>query len=152
KRKCESLRSRAGVTANPAEPRTELKGPQDETSAQDEASIHVGPEMDPETEMFVNQAITDVDLYSSYGLTERALELLDTVLQRVPQHTGALERLLDLNVGLNNEKRTLELAAQLEKIYEDAGHKTAAERFADLRRRFERAAAQKSTTQENPAS
>jgi tetratricopeptide (TPR) repeat protein len=94
--------------------------------------------LDEETRLFVSQALTDVDLYSSYGLTQKALDLLDIVLQRAPNHTVALERLLDLSLGLGDETRTVELAARLEQIYGEYGDKTAAERFADLRRRFER--------------
>jgi tetratricopeptide (TPR) repeat protein len=48
--------------------------------------------------------------------------------------------LLDHYVGAGDEKRTAELAAQLEQIHTERGNLTAAERFTDLRRRFEKAA------------
>ena len=66
--------------------------------------------------------------------------MLEVVLQRVPGHAQTLERLLDLYVGAGDEKRTAELAAQLEQIHTERGNVTAAERFTDLRRRFEKAA------------
>ena len=45
---------------------------------------------------YIAQALTDVDLFSSYGLTQKATHLLENVLQRAPRHTPTLERLLDL--------------------------------------------------------
>jgi pilus assembly protein FimV len=98
------------------------------------------PEMAEETEHYIAQALTDVDLFSSYGLTQKATHLLENVLQRAPRHVPTLERLLDLYLGAGNERRTAELAAQLEQIHVERGDLLAAERFTELRKRFERAA------------
>ena len=98
------------------------------------------PVLDEETQRFVTQALTDIDLFSSYGLTQKAIDLLEVVLQRVPGHAPTLERLLDHYLGEGNEKRTAELAAELEQIHTERGNTAAAERFADLRQRFDRAA------------
>ncbi|MGH9711147.1 MAG: tetratricopeptide repeat protein, partial [Candidatus Acidiferrales bacterium] len=95
--------------------------------------------LDDETQRFVTQALTDVDLFSSYGLTQKATQLLDNILQRVPGHAPTLERLLDLNLGAGDDRRTAELAAQLEQIYTERGDTKNAERFTELRRRFQRA-------------
>jgi len=95
--------------------------------------------LDDETQRFVSQALTDVDLFSSYGLTQKAIQLLDNILQRVPGHAPTLERLLDLNLGAGDDRRTAELAAQLEQIYTQRGDSINAERFTELRRRFQRA-------------
>src|SRR5271169_4024242 len=43
-------------------------------------------------------------------------------------------------LGAGNERRTAELAAQLEAIYREKGESQRAERFADLHRRYSRAA------------
>ena len=99
------------------------------------------PTLDEDTQRYVTQALTDVDLFSSYGLSQKAVQLLETVLQRVPHHTPTLERLLDLCVGAGNERRTAEIAARLEKIYADRGDASNADRFGEFRRRFQRAAA-----------
>jgi tetratricopeptide (TPR) repeat protein len=99
------------------------------------------PTLDDESALFVSQALTDVDLFSSYGLTQKAMELLETVLQRMPRHPVILERLLDLCLGLGDDRRTAELSSQLEQIHREQGNTPAADRFAELRRRFERAAA-----------
>lgn len=94
------------------------------------------PFLDQDTQQFVTQALTDIDLFSSYGLTQKAIDLLEVVLQRVPGHAQTLERLLDLYLGAGDEKRTAELAAELEQIHAERGNATAAERFADLRQRY----------------
>jgi tetratricopeptide (TPR) repeat protein len=93
-----------------------------------------------ELQRYVQQALTDVDLFSSYNLTQKAIDLLETVLKRAPGHPLALEKLLDLSLGAGNERRTAELAAQLEAIYKEKGETQRAERFADLQRRYSRAA------------
>ena len=96
--------------------------------------------LDEETQRYVAQALTDVDLFSSYGLTQKATQLLENVLQRAPRHTPTLERLLDLYLGAGNERRTAELASQLEQIHRERGDSVNAERFAELRKRFQKVA------------
>ncbi len=108
--------------------------------AQTPALVIPEPPLDEETQVFVSQALTDVDLFSSYGLTQKALDLLETVLQRAPRHTATIEKLLDMYLGAGDDRRTAELAAQLEQIYTQRGDTAHAERFAELRRRFQRVA------------
>jgi tetratricopeptide (TPR) repeat protein len=98
------------------------------------------PPLDDETQRVVMQALTDVDLFSSYGLTQKAIELLEEVRQRAPSHAPILERLLDMHLGAGEERRTADLAAQLEQIWLSRGDRERAERFTELRRRFDRAA------------
>lgn len=95
--------------------------------------------LDEDTQRFVSQALTDVDLLSSYGLTQKAIQLLETILQRVPKHAPSLERLLDISLGTGDDRQTAELAAQLEQVYAQRGDAVNAERFTELRRRFQRA-------------
>jgi pilus assembly protein FimV len=96
--------------------------------------------LDEETQRYISQALTDVDLFSSYGLTQKATHLLENVLQRAPRHTPTLERLLDLYLGAGNERRTAEMASQLEQIHRERGDTVNAERFSELRQRFQKAA------------
>ena len=96
--------------------------------------------VDDETQKFIAQSLTDVDLFASYGLTQKAIGLLEAVLRRAPRHTPTLEKLLDFVLGAGDDRRTAELAARLEKIYGDHGDARNTERFAELRRRFQRAA------------
>jgi len=96
--------------------------------------------IDEETQRYIAQALTDVDLFSSYGLTQKATHLLENVLQRAPRHTPTLERLLDLHLGAGNDRRTAELAAQLEQIHRERNDAVNADRFAELRQRYSKVA------------
>jgi pilus assembly protein FimV len=98
------------------------------------------PELDEETQKFIAQSLTDVDLFASYGLTQKAIGLLEAILRRAPTHTPTLEKLLDFVLGAGDDRRTAELAAQLEHIHASRGDVRSGERFGELRRRFQRAA------------
>src|SRR3982074_160453 len=98
------------------------------------------PALDDETQRFIAQSLTDVDLFASYGLTQKAIGLLEAILRRAPRHTPTLEKLLDFVLGAGDDRRTAELAAKLEQIHSETGDKRSSERFGDLRRRFQRAA------------
>ncbi len=81
-----------------------------------------------------------MDLFASYGLTQKAIGLLEAILRRTPNHTPTLEKLLDFVLGAGDDRRTAELAARLEEIHKEKGDAAGAERFGELRRRFQRAA------------
>ncbi len=98
------------------------------------------PALDEETQKFIAQSLTDVDLFASYGLTQKAIGLLEAILRRAPRHTPTLEKLLDFVLGAGDDRRTAELAAQLEQIHHEGGDPRSSERFGELRRRFQRAA------------
>jgi tetratricopeptide (TPR) repeat protein len=137
RRKLNQVRARLGLEAVAEETLASKSAPIEiptPTPAAEEEPI------DEETHRFVTQAMTDVDLFSSYGLSQKAIDLLENTLQRAPRHTGVLEKLLDLYLGAGNERRTSELAAQLEQIFVQRGDASRAERFTELRRRFDRAA------------
>jgi pilus assembly protein FimV len=96
--------------------------------------------LDDETQKFIAQSLTDVDLFASYGLTQKAIGLLEAILRRAPRHAPTLEKLLDFVLGAGDDRRTAELAAQLAQIHTERGDVRSAERFDELRRRFQRAA------------
>jgi len=102
--------------------------------------VHAEPQLDEETQKFITQSLTDVDLFASYGLTQKAIGLLEAILRRAPRHIPTLEKLLDFVLGAGDDRRTAELAAQLEQIHIDRNDQRGAERFGELRRRFQRAA------------
>jgi tetratricopeptide (TPR) repeat protein len=104
------------------------------------AVVSAEPALDEETQKFIAQSLTDVDLFASYGLTQKAIGLLEAILRRAPRHTPTLEKLLDFVLGAGDDRRTAELAAQLEQIHQEAGDTRSSERFGELRRRFQRAA------------
>jgi tetratricopeptide (TPR) repeat protein len=95
------------------------------------------PPLDEETQTYIAHALTDVDLFSSYGLNHKAIHLLENVLRRAPRHTPTLERLLDFYVGAGNDQRTAELAAWMEKVHSERGDKANTERFGEMRKRFQ---------------
>ena len=111
-----------------------------EVAAQDASGASAGQELDEETQKFIAQSLTDVDLFASYGLTQKAIGLLEAILRRAPMHTPTLEKLLDFVLGAGDDRRTAELAAQLEHIHAGRGDTRSSERFGELRRRFQRAA------------
>src|SRR6202453_4679504 len=124
--------SQTGLRESAAEEQNKLVSPPPPTIAEEA--------LDEETHKYIAQALTDVDLFSSYGLTQKATHLLENVLQRAPRHTPTLERLLDLHLGAGNDRRTAELAAQLEQIHRERNDTVNADRFAELRQRYSKVA------------
>jgi pilus assembly protein FimV len=111
-----------------------------EVAARSSGQEPAEPELDEETQKFIAQSLTDVDLFASYGLTQKAIGLLEAILRRAPTHTPTLEKLLDFVLGAGDDRRTAELAAHLEHIHTLRGDSRGGERFGELRRRFQRAA------------
>ena len=144
RRRYTNLRAKAGL-----EPVSEIPRPV-KLEASDPRTPVIPPapvesDLDEETQRYVTQALTDVDLFSSYGLTQKAIDLLENVLERAPRHTPVLERLLDFSVGAANDSRTSELATTLEQLALERKDRAGAERYAEFRRRFQR------TTEHSPA-
>ena len=139
------LRAQSGGTSQPTVEEKAASEPPPRIDA-DEKPIPPPPPaiieetFDEETQKYIAQALTDVDLFSSYGLTQKATHLLENVLQRAPRHSPTLERLLDLHLGAGNERRTAELASQLEQIHRERNDTVNADRFLELRERFQKAA------------
>jgi tetratricopeptide (TPR) repeat protein len=140
RRKYMALRAKSGLQPISGEIAPPVKLAPTEDVAKPTVPESSEPALEEETQRYVTQALTDVDLFSSYGLTQKAIDLLESVLERAPDHTPILERLLDLSVGSGNNQRTAELAATLEKIAIERNDRAGIERFAELRRRFQRAA------------
>src|SRR5271155_1798912 len=147
------LRARRGAAPHPV---PEPPKPAEEEKAEEQKFAPPPPPppileetFDEDTQRYIAQALTDVDLFSSYGLTQKATHLLENVLERAPRHTPTLERLLDLYLGAGNERRTAELASQLEQIHRERQDTVNTERFAELRQRFQKVAG--ITAEELPA-
>jgi tetratricopeptide (TPR) repeat protein len=134
------LRSKVGLEPVAAEIPPPVKLAAVEAEAKPVAPAVPESELDEETQRYITQALTDVDLFSSYGLTQKAIDLLETMLERAPRHTPVLERLLDFSVGAGNDRRTAELAATLEQVAIERKDRAGADRYAEFRRRFQRAA------------
>ena len=139
-RKHEQVKARLGLSGGIPEAEPAPAQTADASAPPAAGAKFAEPPLDNETQQFVTQSLTDVDLFSSYGLTQKAIDLLEVVLQRAPRHTPSIERLLDLYLGAGNECRTAELASQLQQIYTERDDPAAADRFALLRRNYDRAA------------
>src|SRR6266850_2712052 len=127
----------------PKAPAPKLPSAEEEPAPQvpvKKVEVRSEPALDEETQKFIAQSLTDVDLFASYGLTQKAIGLLEAILRRAPRHTPTLEKLLDFVLGAGDDRRTAELAAQLERIHHEGGDPRSSERFGELRRRFQRAA------------
>jgi pilus assembly protein FimV len=120
--------------------RPSLQEPPPQVAVQNPAGTHVEEQLDEDTQKFIAQSLTDVDLFASYGLTQKAIGLLEAILRRSPTHAPTLEKLLDFVLGAGDDRRTAELAATLEHIHQERGDTRSSERFGELRRRFQRAA------------
>jgi tetratricopeptide (TPR) repeat protein len=134
------LRAKAGLEPTAAEMPPPVKLQVPEAAAKPVSPAPPESDLDEETQRYVTQALTDVDLFSSYGLTQKAIDLLETILERAPRHTPVLEQLLDFSVGAGNDRRTAELAATLEQVANERNDRAGADRYAEFRRRFQRAA------------
>ncbi len=140
RRKYIRLRAKTGLEPISGEISPAVKMAPEEETPKPAAPLSADPSLDEETQRYVTQALTDVDLFSSYGLTQKAIDLLESVLDRAPRNAVVLERLLDLSVGAGNNRRTAEIAGQLEEIAKERHDRPGTERFAELHRRFLRAA------------
>jgi pilus assembly protein FimV len=121
--------------------RPDMESPAPESLSRADAETRdASVELDEETQKFISQSLTDVDLFASYGLTQKAIGLLEAILRRAPRHTPTIEKLLDFVLGAGDDRRTAELASRLEQLHSERGDQRSAERFAELRRRFQRAA------------
>jgi pilus assembly protein FimV len=147
RRNLEQVRARLGL--EPLAAATEAIPPVEE--GEEVPVTYEEPALDDETAQFVNTSLTDVDLFSSYGLTPKAIELLEQVLERAPRYTPAIEKLLDLYLGAGENKRTAALAEKLAQIYTERGDMAKADRFDELQRRFQRAAALDPEEPDKPA-
>jgi len=130
------------LQAEIAQPEAPKLRPEIDTPLEDRvaAAAIVEEHLDEETQKFIAQSLTDVDLFASYGLTQKAIGLLEAILRRTPNHAPTLEKLLDFVLGAGDDRRTAELSARLEEIHRERGDAAGAERFGELRRRFQRAA------------
>jgi tetratricopeptide (TPR) repeat protein len=134
------LRSKSGLQPITGEISPPVKLAPTEVEAKPEIPASPEPTLDDETQRYVTQALTDVDLFSSYGLAQKAIDLLESVLVRAPRHAPVLERLLDLSVGAGDDRRIAEMAALLEEIAKERGDRAGVERYAEFGRRYQRAA------------
>ena len=93
-------------------------------------------ELDDETRAYVDASLTDIDLFSSYGMTDKAIELAEQVIARAPGHTVASERLLDFYLGNGNDRGVVEVATRLARLHRNHNNTERAEEVAELAKRY----------------
>ncbi len=93
-------------------------------------------ELDEESQAYFNATVTDIDLFSSYGMTDKALELAAQLVARLPDHPLANEKLLDLYIGSGNNSGVAEGAVRLENIYRQAGNYQRAEELNRMAQKY----------------
>ncbi len=108
--------------------------------AQEAPAFEIPPppqiELDEETQAFVNSTLTDIDLFSSYGMADKAIELAKELVVRVPYHIIGHEKLLDLYIGNSNDSGVVEIAGRLELLLRQAGNRPRADEVMSLARRY----------------
>ncbi|MGH7417561.1 MAG: hypothetical protein ACREKB_07285, partial [Candidatus Rokuibacteriota bacterium] len=108
-------------------------------------------ELDEETQAYFNSTITDIDLFSSYGMTDKALELAKQLLERLPQHPQANEKVLDLFIATSNGPGVVEVARRLEHYHREMGSFQRAEELRQLGAQYGHAPAAAAPAPEAPA-
>ncbi|MBI2956284.1 MAG: tetratricopeptide repeat protein [Acidobacteria bacterium] len=93
-------------------------------------------ELDEETQAYLNATMTDIDLFSSYGMSDKAIELAQQVVGRIPEHPAANEKLLDLYIGSGNHPGVVEVAGRLAALYRQAGNYGRVEELNNLARQY----------------
>ncbi|HEX4643206.1 MAG TPA: tetratricopeptide repeat protein, partial [Candidatus Acidoferrales bacterium] len=76
RRKFQAMRAKMGLEPISGEIAPAVKTEQLEEAPKPAAPAAAEPALDEETQRYVTQALTDVDLFSSYGLTQKAIDLL----------------------------------------------------------------------------
>ncbi|HEX9764873.1 MAG TPA: tetratricopeptide repeat protein, partial [Candidatus Acidoferrales bacterium] len=108
-------------------------------------------ELDEETQAYFNSTITDIDLFSSYGMTDKALELAKQLLERLPQHPQANEKVLDLFIATSNGPGVVEVARLLEHYHREMGSFQRAEELRQLGAQYGHAPAAAAAAPDAPA-
>jgi tetratricopeptide (TPR) repeat protein len=93
-------------------------------------------ELDEKTRAFVDASLTDIDLFSSYGMTDKAIELAEQVIARAPGHTIANEKLLDFYLGNSNDRGVVEVATRLARLHRNHNNTERAEEVTELAKRY----------------
>src|SRR5262249_27943916 len=91
--------------------------------------------LEPEDEDFITEHMTEAEVFVKYGLSDRAIEQLLTVIERYPSHVPALSKLKEIYLEEGNREGARHQMAQLVKSYLGAGDGAAAgEALAELKR------------------
>jgi len=94
-------------------------------------------ELDPETQAYVSASLTDIDLFSTYGMSQKAIELAEQVVARVPGYVPANEKLLDFYLGTGDDEGVITVARRLGQLYRQKGDGARADEMAHMAARYQ---------------
>ncbi len=95
---------------------------------QAEPVLEPEPELAPESDDldFITEHLTEAEVFAKYGLAEKAIEHLRTIIERSPRHTVALERLYKIQLDEGDVDAARTTATHLLTIHEETGDSTSA--------------------------
>jgi len=100
---------------------------------QPEPVIEPEPELAPESDDldFITEHLTEAEVFAKYGLAEKAIEHLRSVIERSPRHTVALERLYKIQLDEGDVDGARTTATHLVSVHEENGDSTSPFTIAD---------------------
>ncbi len=105
------------------EPSVDFSEPEESTTA---------PQLDEDVD-FITEHLTEAEVFAKYGLAEKAIEHLETILERAPDHLEVNERLLRLLLDEGLRDKAADRAAELLGIFQSSGDDESFDRwFNDL--------------------
>jgi pilus assembly protein FimV len=85
---------------------------------------------------FIDEALTDAELFESYNLPAKAVPPLEGALKRAPRDIRVNLRLVPLYARCGRLKEAVQRCIVLESVYRDAGQNSDAEQFAALAAKY----------------
>ncbi len=93
---------------------------------QPEASAPVDHALTSEDDEFIAERLTEADVFVKYGLADRAIEQLASIVARFPWHVSTRQRLRDLHLEEGNRARAAVEAVDLGKVMLQDGDRAGA--------------------------
>lgn len=93
--------------------------------------------LEPEDEDFITEHMTEADVFVKYGLSDRAIEQLVSVVERFPAYVAALEKLKEIYLEEGNREAARQQMAMVVKAHLAAGDNAQAEAMLTELRRFD---------------
>jgi len=130
-------RKEAAPAAEPASPRRRSAGQTEAAGLAMHADLPPPLNLEPEDEDFITEHMTEADVFMKYGLADRAIEQLGTVVEKFPAHVPAHEKLREIYMEDGNRPAAREQIDLLVRAHLAAGDQSAAESMLDELRRFD---------------
>ena len=76
---------------------------------------------------FITEHMTEAEVFAKYGLADKAIEHLQSIIERSPRHVGAFERLLRIQVDEGDAEGVREAASRYIDLLRDMGENETAD-------------------------